>query len=680
MYQELKNIGTVITIASGKGGVGKTNLAVNLALSMARFDKRICLLDGDMGTANAEVLLNVNPEYSLLDVLEDKCELQEALVECQHQLNLLSGGTGLERLAELSAHEKKRFKEIIPLFKRFDTMIIDCSAGINRQVVDWMRYSTLPIIVSTSEPTSVTDAYALIKTHSRHSSQPLYLCMNKVKELDYGNKVFHKLKNIVGEQLNIPIKYFGSLPEDEKLQKSVSLQKTVFLSHPNSSFSQAIEHYAGKLTGQGSVTAQSKKNNNFEQASSLKQRKEEIEQSNTTKSSHESADKRLRELLNSAFNKRATDIHIEPLNNQYSIRLRIDGVLEPVQAMNKETALNLIQGIKYANSGQMEGKGLWQKGLLRMTSQDMQDTMVARVSLFSMQMGEAAVISFLEKDSDLKGIEDLGLSGSMPESIQERIISPFYGNFALIGPRSSGKTSTLYALLMACRGPGLKIVTAEDLIENQLERVSQTQVSFEDSDSLWWTFRELLLQDPDLIAMDGADSNHGLAEILDLARVGHKQFFTCTARYSSGFLHYLAGQDIKTRASLEPLQGILGQMLSRKLCQHCAKPYFPGNKEADLLKYHGFSPAENNWKKPTGCRHCNFSGYWGRTGVFEYLDLDEEFRDGLMQGCDLKSLKENLYNKSQAITLVSDALNKASQGLISLNEIINRIPYEKTKS
>ncbi|MFC1821232.1 ATPase, T2SS/T4P/T4SS family [Thermodesulfobacteriota bacterium] len=215
----------IITIASGKGGVGKTSIAVNLAICLARQAGPVCLLDADLGLANVDVLLGISPDYSLMDFLEKKCELTDLLVDGPGLLKIIPGGTALERLPDLQSEEKTRLKDVFQHLNGYETIITDASAGISEQVLHLLDAASVPIIVIVPEPTSLTDAYSLIKTYHRKGCKgPVFILVNQVKSSQHAERVYDKFKEVVSKYLDVPLKPIGYLLADPSVQEAVTRQ------------------------------------------------------------------------------------------------------------------------------------------------------------------------------------------------------------------------------------------------------------------------------------------------------------------------------------------------------------------------------------------------------------------------------------------------------------------------
>ena len=237
----------VITITSGKGGVGKSNLAVNLAVQLRKQGKRVIILDADFGLANIEVMFGVIPKYNLSSMLYQGKSIREVVSPGPMDIGFVSGGNGVLGLNNLNREQIMTLvRSISELNEIADVIIIDTGAGVSDQVLEFVLASPEVLLVTTPEPSSLTDSYSLLKALHRNpnfveSGTSIHLVANRVHSVEDGQMVYEKLKSVVEQFLNGRINYLGMIPQDAALERAVRQQKIVSLNEPNSDSAKAYE-------------------------------------------------------------------------------------------------------------------------------------------------------------------------------------------------------------------------------------------------------------------------------------------------------------------------------------------------------------------------------------------------------------------------------------------------------
>ncbi|MDE6874062.1 MAG: MinD/ParA family protein [Lachnospiraceae bacterium] len=250
-----KNIARVITVTSGKGGVGKSSISVNLAIGLARAGKRVIVMDVDFGLANIEVMLGIRPEYNLADMMFRGKTLREVITKGPEGIGFISGGSGIHELTKLTREQIVNLTmRLVELDELADVIIIDTGAGIADAVLEFVAASTEVLLVATPEPTSITDAYALLKTLNRKSefsteNTSIKMIANRVTSENEGRELFEKINVVVAKFLDFHLEYLGNIPQDEQVSKAIIRQKPIILSAPNSEAGKAIHELAEKLGG-----------------------------------------------------------------------------------------------------------------------------------------------------------------------------------------------------------------------------------------------------------------------------------------------------------------------------------------------------------------------------------------------------------------------------------------------
>ncbi|WP_444994683.1 MinD/ParA family protein [Aliikangiella sp. IMCC44359] len=239
----------VIAITGGKGGVGKTNVSVNLSVALSQQGFRVMLLDADLGLANVDIMLGLSTKKNLSHVLNGECELRDIVIQGPHGLQIVPASSGTQNMAELSVVEHagiiQAFSEI---GKNLDFLIVDTAAGITDMVVSFTRASQDVLAVVCDEPTSITDAYALMKVLNRdHNLVRFHVLANMVRTSQEGRELFAKLNGVCSRFLDVTLDYMGSVPFDENVRKSVKKQKALVDAFPRSPASIAIKSLAKKV-------------------------------------------------------------------------------------------------------------------------------------------------------------------------------------------------------------------------------------------------------------------------------------------------------------------------------------------------------------------------------------------------------------------------------------------------
>jgi len=238
----------VIAITSGKGGVGKTNISVNLAVAMADTGKRVMLLDADLGLANVDVLLGLQPDCNLSHVIDGERTLEEVIVKGPSDIMVVPAASGVKRLAELSTMENagliRAFSE---LNHDVDTLIIDTAAGINESVTSFSRAAQEVVVVVCDEPASITDAYALIKVlNTEYGVQHFRVLANQAHSAQEGRELFTKIVRVTDRYLDVTLEFMGMVPHDDYLRKAVRKQRAVVQAFPRSRSAMAFKNLAQK--------------------------------------------------------------------------------------------------------------------------------------------------------------------------------------------------------------------------------------------------------------------------------------------------------------------------------------------------------------------------------------------------------------------------------------------------
>ncbi|MBQ6813945.1 MAG: MinD/ParA family protein [Lachnospiraceae bacterium] len=243
----------VITVTSGKGGVGKSSVAINIAMQFRKQGKSVIIFDADFGLANIEVMFGAIPKYNLADMIFRGKGFKDIIVEGPEGIGFISGGSGINGLGNMNREQVQylvyKLKELETLA---DIIIIDTGAGISDSVLEFVASSGEVLLVTTPEPTSITDAYALLKALNARSSFDKELCTikvvaNRVANHEEGKNLYNKLEVVVSKFLNIQLKYLGSIPLDMNMSKAVMQQKPIAIAYPNSLGSKNIENIANAL-------------------------------------------------------------------------------------------------------------------------------------------------------------------------------------------------------------------------------------------------------------------------------------------------------------------------------------------------------------------------------------------------------------------------------------------------
>ncbi|UPA16140.1 MinD/ParA family protein [Borrelia coriaceae] len=238
-----------IAVTSGKGGVGKSNIAVGLAIKYANLGKKVLVFDADIGMANINILLGVIPKYSIYHMIMQGRGIKEVITKTEYNIDLLAGASGTTELLDLSESEMNQFiKELLKVYE-YDIVIIDTSAGISRQVISFLFSSDDVVIVTTPEPTSITDAYGIIKvlSHKMENLKNLRLVVNRVANISEGKVVAKKVVDISSQFLNLNIDYLGYIYEDQNIRNSVFKQRPFILLNPNSKASYCLDFIVAAL-------------------------------------------------------------------------------------------------------------------------------------------------------------------------------------------------------------------------------------------------------------------------------------------------------------------------------------------------------------------------------------------------------------------------------------------------
>jgi type IV pilus assembly protein PilB len=900
-----KNPLRIITIASGKGGVGKTNIALNLALALLEEKHKVCLLDADLGLANIDVLLGISPPFSLMDFLEEKCDFEQVRVQGPDNLTILPGGSALERLPELKDAEKIRLQNIFDSLQEYDDLVIDAPAGISESVLRFLEWAHWPVLVVIPEPTSLTDAYSLIKTYyKRHNSNPLIILTNQAKSENQASLVFKKLEDVTKVHLNLSLQSAGYIPLDPQVKESVGKQTPFLKLFPDSPSSQAVRQVAKKLLnafplpaeqtvlkdffmlkepaahapqsaqpqnaaalepaalpGQEDMVPQSEldfpedivriliqeghvtdtqvayakkvlskldtprrfleilkdlgyineskirdalvKNRtgirlgsllvalgfitgkqlavalNMQKESKTKKRLGEIliennyikeydliqalsmnlgfpyadlkpemvsrpllrkaplpffqahgfvplseengivkiamadplnatalnaakklygqrlvlmialaksiknclQVSESSDQVIESPDKIKSEivelvdrLIADALNKRVSDIHIEPCKNRVRVRFRKDGSLIHHMDFSKDIEQAVISRLKVMASANITERRRHQDGRILITDARTNEEIDIRASFYITIFGEKVVLRLLSKKAELYKIEDLGMGPKIMERFKEDALDLPSGVIIITGPTGAGKTTTLYASINYCNTVDTCIITAEEPVEYIIEGIAQCPIDPKIGRSYEETLRHILRQDPDIIILGEIRDKFSAESAIQAALTGHKVLTTFHTEDSIGGLLRLMNMDIESFLISSTVVCVVAQRLIKKICPYCTTAYTPTAKDLRRLKYQPQHIRGFNFKIGSGCSRCDFTGYYGRVGIFEMLILNEYVKDAILKRKTSYEIRRISLETTGLITLLEDGLVKAAKGQISIPEIIRNLP------
>lgn len=368
-------------------------------------------------------------------------------------------------------------------------------------------------------------------------------------------------------------------------------------------------------------------------------------------------------IIAGAVKAEASDIHLEPFEDELMVRYRIDGVLQETDAPPKNLYPAVISRIKLMAGMDITERRIPQDGRIRLKL-DGRD-LDLRVAVAPTLHGEEAVLRILNRENILLNLEQLGLSAKNL-NVFLRLITKPHGMILVTGPTGSGKTTTLYAALQKLNNPTRKIITIEDPIEYQLKGVNQMQANSKLDFSFAQGLRTIVRHDPDIILV-GEIRDRETAEVaIQSALTGHLVFATLHTNDSSSAFTRLIDMGVEEFLVASTVCGVLAQRLVRKVCPKCKQPYRPNEQEVELLG--GLGDAEHLFQGQ-GCEHCNNIGYRGQIGLFEMLTTTEDIERLVMERSHTGKIREKAIQQEMT-TLRQDGILKVKAGITTISEVI----------
>lgn len=373
------------------------------------------------------------------------------------------------------------------------------------------------------------------------------------------------------------------------------------------------------------------------------------------------------QVLRDAIELRASDIHLEPFEDEFRIRYRIDGVLQevPVPAQLKRFQPAIVSRVKILSHLNIAEKRLPQDGRIKIRL-DANEVDI-RVSVIPMLHGEAVVMRLLRQSSNLRGMGGLGMA---PRELAcfSRVLELPHGIVLVTGPTGSGKTSTLYTALNAINDAERKIITIEDPVEYQLKGVNQIQVSEKAGLTFAKGLRSILRHDPDVILV-GEIRDHETAQIaVQASLTGHLVFSTLHTNDAPGAVTRLMDMGVEPYLVASSLEAVLAQRLVRVLCEACKQEDHSPTAEASKIRLK--MPSDTRLFRAVGCRECRQTGYFGRHGIYEWMDSDVEIRQLILDRASTDQLRAVACHAGMS-SLADDGFRLAAKGITTLAEVFS---------
>ncbi len=360
----------------------------------------------------------------------------------------------------------------------------------------------------------------------------------------------------------------------------------------------------------------------------------------------------------------ASDIHFEPYEDEAVVRLRMDGVLHDVLKVPLSTYQNVVSRIKVMSNLNVAERRIPQDGRIRVRigSRDLD----IRVSVVPTVFGERVVMRLLDKTGSLLTLDQLGLMPDDEEKVKRLARSP-YGIVLVTGPTGAGKSTTLYAMLLYVKDPKKNIITIEDPVEYQIKGISQIQVNPKVGLTFATGLRSVLRQDPDII-MVGEIRDSETADIaVHAALTGHLVLSTLHTNDAPSAITRLSDMGIEPFLIASSLEGVIAQRLVRRICTECRVSYTPSSEE---LRELGIESYDGLFYRGEGCDRCLGTGYRGRVGIFEVLELDDELKSLVTRTQDANDIRRSAERKGFR-TMLEDGIEKVKRGVTTSSELIS---------
>lgn len=370
----------------------------------------------------------------------------------------------------------------------------------------------------------------------------------------------------------------------------------------------------------------------------------------------------------------ASDIHIEPMQEQLRVRFRRDGVLILHKNFDKQLGLAIVSRLKVLAKADIAEKRRHQDGRIVFENPQTGQLIDLRVSFYVTLHGEKIVLRLLRKNQ-LLSLDGIGFF--------PRVLKRFYhdgldipsGVILITGPTGTGKTTTLYGCVNYLNSIDRSIITAEDPVEYVIDGVTQCSMNPKIDVTFETTLPHIVRQDPDVIVLGEIRDNFSADAAIQAALTGHKILTTFHTEDTVGSLLRLINMDIETFLIASTVVAVVSQRLVRKLCPQCAEPYRPTPTDLQRL---GYLPADlganTEFKHIVGCRECRYTGYRGRLGVFELLVLDELVKDAILQKKTSYEIRRICLQSTGMVTLLEDGIAKAANGETTVSEVLRHLP------
>ena len=474
------------------------------------------------------------------------------------------------------------------------------------------------------------------------------------------------------QEISIAMLDPGDIQTIEFIQRKTGLTPKVYLTSPTD-IKDALRRYHADL--ESTMMVEQLKEGREAEPGDLKKAAEELPIINIVNS-----------ILEHSVFEGASDIHIEPSEKEVSVRYRVDGVLRNVMSLPKTVQSGIVARIKILSNLKIDEHMVPQDGRFKIKVQE--EKLSFRVSIIPVYDGEKIVMRLLHEGQKPLSLDQLGFLPSA-KAIVDRAIKKPHGMILVTGPTGSGKTTTLYSVLGILNQPDVNISTIEDPIEYHVKGINQSQVNTRAGFTFAGGLRAFLRQDPDII-MVGEIRDKETGEIaIHAAMTGHLVLSTLHTNDAPTTLPRLLDMDIPPFLIAFTANIIIAQRLVRKICEHCKKPFsldtkaineiekiFDTKKLAALFKSQKISlkSGEKNLKTMTffrgeGCRRCSNSGYKGRIGIYEVMEIDKDVASKINQRATAEELKKYTKEKGM-VTMLQDGLVKSKQGITTIEEVL----------